>query len=300
MLSRRVLAFAPLLAAVFWGGMYVVSKWGFDAIPPITLGFLRVLLGAAVLVVLVRIYYPTRAFSRRDWYGFTFLGVWVAITMATQFVGTDLTTASEGSLITVLTPVFTVVLGVFVLDELITRRKSFGMGLALVGTVLVLAGQYDLVTIGAGSVMGIVMLIVASAGWAIYTVWGKPLIRRYSALETATYSTVIAVPMLAVLVPIELYVRDIAIGSIPVTLPIIAAVLYLGVLSTAVAWYCWYKGLEFADAGTVAVYFFAQPLVGAALGALFLDETVGLGFVLGGVLMAVGIYFVSTEKRRTA
>lgn len=298
MANSRVLAFAPLLAAVFWGGMYVVSKWGFDAIPPVTLAFLRVVLGAVVLLLVVRYRYPQRNFARRDWYGFAFLGVWVAVTMSTQFVGTDLTTASEGSLITVLTPAFTVVLGVLVLDETLTRRKTMGMGLALVGTAFVLGGQYDLTTIGAGSIGGIVLLVVASAGWAIYTVWGKPLIRRYSALETATYSTVIAVPMLAVLVPIELSVRDIAVGSLPLTGPLVAAVLYLGVLSTAVAWYCWYKGLEFADAGTVAVYFFAQPFVGAALGAVFLDESIGPGFVAGGVVMSVGIYLVSTAGTR--
>ncbi len=298
--TRRLLALAPLLAAALWGGMYVVSKWGFDAIPPVTLAFLRVVLGAAVLFAVVRYRYPRRTFSREDWQGFTYLGIWVAVTMSTQFVGTDLTTASEGALITVLTPVFTVVLGVLVLGELLTRRKSFGMGLALAGTLFVLAGQYDLATIGAGSVAGIGLLVVASVGWAIYTVWGKPLVRRYSALETATYSTVIAVPMLAVLVPIELYALDLSMSSISITGPIVAAVLYLGVLSTAVAWYCWYKGLEFVGAGTVAVYFFAQPLVGAALGAAFLDEPIGAGFAAGGVLMAVGIYLVSTAEANTA
>lgn len=297
--GRQVLAFVPLLAAVFWGGMYVVSKWGFETIPPVTLAFLRVVLGAGVLLIVVRYRCPQRTFTRRDWYRFAFLGVWVAVTMSTQFLGTDLTTASEGSLITVLTPVFTVGLGVFVLDEFLTRRKTVGMVLALLGTVSVLAGQYKLSTIGTGSVLGIGLLVVASAGWAVYTVWGKPLIRRYSALETATYSTAIAVPMLAVLVPVELHVRAVSVRSLPLDGAVLVAVLYLGVVSTAIAWYCWYKGLEFAGAGTIAVYFFAQPLVGAALGAVFLDETIGTGFVIGGAVMAVGIYLVSTDDART-
>ena len=290
------MAYAPLLAAAFWGGMYVVSKWGFDAIPPVTLAFLRVAVGATVLAAAVRVSYPSRAFTRRDWYSFAFLGLWVAVTMATQFVGTDLTTASEGALITVLTPVFTVVMGVLVLDELLTRRRVVGVALALAGTLVVLGGQYDLTVLGAGSAVGIAMLVVASVGWAAYTVWGKPLVRRYSALETATYSTVLAVPMLAVLVPIELTVRGVAVESLPLTLPIVAAVAYLGLLSTAAAWYFWYTGLEYADAGTVAVYFFVQPLVGATLGALLLDEPTGMWFVAGGLLMAVGIYAVSTDR----
>ncbi len=293
---REWMALAPLLAAVFWGGMYVVSKWGFGSIPPVTLAFFRVTLGAAVLGVVVKIRYPQRQFSRQDWLSFTFLGVWVALTMATQFVGTDLTTASEGALITVLTPVFTVFLAALVLGERLTPIKTAGMAVALVGTVIVLAGQYDLRTIGTGSGMGISLLVVASVGWAAYTVWGKPLIRQYSALETATYSTVLAVPMLAVFVPLELSVRDVAVSSLSFTPPVLAAIVYLGVVSTAAAWYCWYKGLEYVSAGTVAVYFFAQPIVGAALGSLLLGDSIGLGFVVGGVVMAVGMYLVSTQS----
>ncbi len=276
--------------------MYIVSKWGFDAIPPVTLAFLRVALGAATLLGVVRFVYPTRAFSRQDWTGFGFLGVWVAVTMVTQFVGTDLTTASEGALITVLTPIFTLVFGVVVLDETLTRRNVFGMGLAVCGTGLVLAGQYDLASVGLGSLFGVLLLVLASVGWAVYTVWGKPLIRRYSALETATYSTMLAVPLIGLLVPVELAVADVALSTIPFTLPVVAAVSYLGVLSTAVAWYCWYKGLETLDAGTVAVYFFAQPVVGAGLGALLLGESVGPGFVAGGVILAGGIYLVRTAR----
>ena len=82
---------------------------------------------------------------------------------------------------------------------------------------------------------------------------------------------------------------------VPMTLSVIGAVLYLGVLSTAAAWYLWYKGLEYVDAGTVAVFFFVQPLVGTLLGAILLGEAIGLGFVAGGVVMAIGVYIVSTS-----
>jgi drug/metabolite transporter (DMT)-like permease len=73
-------------------------------------------------------------------------------------------------------------------------------------------------------------------------------------------------------------------------------VLYLGVLSTAAAWFLWYRGLEALDAGVVAVFFFAQPVVGAALGAIFLSESLGPGFVAGGVVMGVGVWVVSTAR----
>ncbi|NEU58312.1 DMT family transporter [Halorussus sp. MSC15.2] len=293
--TNPVYALAPLAAASLWGGMYVVSKWGFSAIPPVTLGFLRVVIGAAVLLVVVRRARPAREFSRTDRRRFVALGVAVTATIVTQFVGTDLTNASQGALLTVLTPVFTLLLGVSALSEPMTRRKSAGMALAAVGTLSVLAGRYDLTRMASGNAVGVAALLVASLAWAAYTVYGKPLVRAYSALETATYSTVAAVPMLGVLAAAELAVSGFSLGDVPLSLPVAGAVLYLGVLSTAVAWYLWYKGLEFVDAGTVAVFFFVQPLVGALLGALLLGEAIGPDFVVGGAVMAVGVYIVSTS-----
>jgi len=295
-LSRYVFAIAPLLASVLWGGMYVVSKWGFATIPPVTLAALRVAVGAATLLPVVALAYPSRSFSRRDWRGFAVLSTWVSVTLVTQFVGTDLTTASEGSLVTVLTPVATFALGVAVLGEHVSGRKTVGMLVALAGTGVVLASQYDLTALGASALSGVVLLVVASVGWAAYTVWGKRLVREYSALETATYSTLLAVPMVGAAAAVELAVTDAALAAADVSLATVGAVLYLGVAATAVAWYCWYKGVEYVDTGTVAVYFFAQPVVGAGLGALLLGETLTAGFVAGGAIMAAGIYVVSTAR----
>lgn len=58
----------------------------------------------------------------------------MTLTVATQFVGTELTNASQGSLLTVLTPVFTVLLGAVVLGERVTTVKAGGMTVAGVGT----------------------------------------------------------------------------------------------------------------------------------------------------------------------
>ncbi|HET7323430.1 MAG TPA: EamA family transporter [Halococcus sp.] len=296
MVRDRLLALAPLVAAVLWGGMYVVSEWSFSEIPPVTLSFLRVALGAGVLLVIVQRTAPQRSFSRQEWRGFVVLGFWVTVTLVPQFVGTALTNASQGSLLTILTPIFTVLLGVSVLGEQLTRRRLTGMALAVAGTLLVLVGHYDFSTLGGGTLAGIGMLFIASFGWAAFTVWGAPFVRKYSALETATYATVAAVPMIGVLVPIELAFRDGGFSGLVLTPLLVGAVLYLGVASTAAAWYLWYTGLKYADAGAVAVFFFAQPVVGVALGALILNESIGVGFLVGGVAMVIGLYMVTTDR----
>ncbi|OIB57028.1 DMT family transporter [Natrialba sp. SSL1] len=295
-ISPYLFALAPLAAAALWGGLYGVSKWGFDAVPPLTLAFLRVAVGAIALLTVVNYVYPRRRFSRRDLLSFAVLGAVVAASLATQFVGTALTTASQGSLITVLTPIFTILLGVSLLGEDLSPRLVAGITIATAGTVIVLSGQYHLAELAGVATTGILMLLLASATWALYTVLGKPLIERYSALETATYSCVAAVPMLAVLVPVELARTDASLSSIPVTPELVVAVLYLGLLGTAAAWYLWYKGLEYVDASVISAFFFVQPVVGAIFGAAVLGESLGSRFVLGGAVMAVGVYLVSTES----
>jgi len=293
--GRYVFALAPLAAAALWGGMYVVSKWGFALVPPVTLGFLRVALGAGALWLVVAGRGGPGP-TREEWSTFAALGGWVTLTVATQFVGTELTNASQGSLLTVMTPVFTVALGALVLGERVTARKAAGMTVAGVGTAVVLAGQYDLASIAAGNLVGVALLLVASAAWAGYTVWGLRAVRRHGALRAATYSSLASVPMLGVAAAVELWYVGLSPAALPVTLESVGAVLYLGLASTAAAWFLWYKGLEYVSAGTVAVFFFAQPAVGAALGAALLGEALGSGFLAGGALMAVGIWTVSRER----
>lgn len=291
-------AFGPLLAAALWGGMYVVSKWGFAVVPPLTLGFLRVALGGVVLYALVRVNGENEGIDAADYRGFAVLGGWVAATIATQFIGTELTNASQGSLLTILTPVFTVALGAAILGERVGVRKMVGIVIALVGTLVVLGGQYNLAELVAGtgaSLVGVFLLIVASLCWAGYTVWGLPLVRRYSGLTAATYSTLAAIPMLAPLAVVELYLDPPPLAAVLAPRAIFV-VLYLGLAATAAAWVLWYRGLETLPAGTVAAFFFAQPVVGAALGAVLLGEPVGPLFVLGGTVMTVGVWVVSSAR----
>ncbi|WP_128905575.1 DMT family transporter [Halorubrum amylolyticum] len=293
--GRYAFALAPLVAAALWGGMYVVSKWGFALIPPVTLGFLRVAVGGGALWLVVAGRGGSTP-SRDEWPAFVALGGWVTLTIATQFVGTELTNASQGSLLTVLTPVFTVLLGAAVLGERVTAAKAGGMTVAGVGTAVVIAGQYELGSMAAGNAVGVALLLIGSAAWAGYTVWGLPAVRRHGALRAATYSSLASVPMLGALAAGELWYLGVSPADIPVTIESVAAVLYLGLGSTAAAWYLWYKGLEFVPAGTVAVFFFAQPAVGAALGAALLGEALGPGYLVGGALMTAGIWTVSRER----
>lgn len=295
--KRYAFALGPLAAAALWGGMYVVSKWSFALVPPVTMGFFRVVLGAAALWLGLRVTGGgTTTPAREDWPALVGLGGWVTLTIVTQFLGTELTNASQGSLLTVLTPVFVVVLGATLLGERVTRAKGAGIALAAVGTAVVVAGQYDVRTIAAGNAAGVLLLVAASVAWAGFTVRGVAVVRRYGALTAATYATIAATPMLGLLAAAELWYLGRTLTAVTLSAESLLAIGYLGVGSTAAAWFLWYKGLEYVPAGTVAVFFFIQPVVGTALAAVLLGEQVGPQFVVGSLVIGVSVWVVSRER----
>ncbi|MBI4392075.1 MAG: DMT family transporter [candidate division NC10 bacterium] len=284
-------ALFPLLAAAIWGGMYVVSKWSFAELPPVTLGFARMTLGGLACWLLV--WRTGRAgYGSEDRGRFIRLGATVCGTIVTQFVGTDLATAAEGALLTTTTPAFVVLLAWLLLREVPTARTSGGTILAFGGVVVVVAGQTGLQELFAGeTVWGSLLLLAAAAAWALVTVLGKPLVARYGALPAMTYGCLWSLPFF---LPVLLW----EVSRRPVPLPSaggVFAILYLGLASTALAWYLWYKGLEGLPAGVVAVFFFAQPVVGGVLAWLFLGERLGAAFLLGGTVIASGILLAARE-----
>ncbi|HEY7348492.1 MAG TPA: EamA family transporter [Ktedonobacterales bacterium] len=304
--ARRVglVGLAPLLAACLWGGMYVVSRASFDAIPPITLGLLRVIIGGLTLWLALRLTVPRapqtagvvrRASAPADQWRFLLLGATLAATIITQFWGTALASAHDGALLTTITPVFVVPIAWALLGERPGWRVVAGTGLALIGVVIVVASNVGArgSASSSASLLGDALLLISALCWALFTVLGAPIVRRRSALVASAYATLWSILLLAPFVPFELAQRPFGL----ITPSLVLAVLYLGWGATALAWFLWYKGVERLDAAVAAVFFFAQPLVGGLLSALFLHETLSPAFWLGGAVLAGGIVLASAQKQ---
>jgi len=85
-------------------------------------------------------------------------------------------------------------------------------------------------------------------------------------------------------------------GMGAITPGVIAGVLFIGIISTGLAMYLWNSAFAILDAGVASLTFFAQPVVGTILGAIFLNEAITPLFIIGGVLIGVGLLISSTEK----
>jgi drug/metabolite transporter (DMT)-like permease len=85
-----------------------------------------------------------------------------------------------------------------------------------------------------------------------------------------------------------------------VSLGVVGGVIYLGVISTALAMYLWNRAFALLEAGTASLTFFAQPVVGAGLGAILLGESISVLFLIGAALIGAGLWLASRGSNRPA
>jgi drug/metabolite transporter (DMT)-like permease len=139
---------------------------------------------------------------------------------------------------------------------------------------------------------GNLILVGAALTWALYSV----LVRRSAGGVGALPFTFVALlgglPLALALGAWEL--ARVGVGDL--TLSIWLGVLYLGLVSTAMAAYWWNYAFEHLEAGLASLTFFAQPLVGAALGALLLGERFTPLFLMGAALILVGLWLAARRR----
>ncbi|RNB78160.1 DMT family transporter [Brevibacillus panacihumi] len=271
------------LAAAIWGGVYVVSKVVLDVIPPFTLLIIR--FGIALIVLGAFVVARREYIAKKDaplLMAIAFVGVTISI--AAQFLGTKLSSAHMGALITSASPAFIALFAIWILKERIKWQQTAGILLATVGVMIVIGvpSEADTHT----SWIGNLILLVAALSWGLYTVLSKKATQKYSSLTVTTYAAFFG---LIFSWPLSVWELAVTPVSWEWSWQIWMGVLYIGIISTAGAFYLWNKGFEWMRAGSGAGFFFVQPIVGAFLGWLLLGEHLGAGFFAGACFIFLGV-----------
>jgi drug/metabolite transporter (DMT)-like permease len=285
-----------LLAAAIWGGMYVVSKWVLAYVPPFTLLAMRLLLGTGSLVLWLCWRGAWPRLAPRQWLQLLALGVLgYGISLGFQFSGTQLSTAANGAVITAATPALVFLFARGLLGEAIQPRQWAALVLSTLGVLLIInpwqAG------LEAQLWRGNLLLVGAALTWALYSV----LVRWLSAhspqpLDPLVLTLVAFIGGLLVVLPaasLELQRQPMA----AMNAGLLAGILYLGVVSTALAAYLWNRAFAMLPAGIAGLTFFAQPLVGAGLGIGLLGEPFSLHFAAGAALILACLWLAAQGDR---
>jgi drug/metabolite transporter (DMT)-like permease len=280
-------------AASIWGGMYVASKYVLNYIPPFTLVWLRYAIAFVVLFAVLKTSKKKKEnIVKKDWILIGCIGfVGYFISISCQFIGTKLSDAHTGALITSATPVFIVVFARLILKEALTLRKIISLFLAVVGVIIIVGWESNFGSYFLGSMI----LVLAAITWALLSILVKIASRRLSSLTITTYAILVAFIFTTPLMLWEMQFNDFYYKSIL----IILGILYLGVVSTAGAFFLWNKGMELMDAGIGSLFFFFQPVVGSLLGWALLKEEITISFFLGGALILTSVLIVCVKEKKS-
>lgn len=278
------------IGASLWGGMYVASKYALDLIPPFTLLFIRYILAS---VILVGWCYKSRIAvipKQKKWIMFQvgFMGCFLSV--ALQFIGTKLSSAHMGSVITTLSPVFQSVFAVVLLKQPASKRQMLSIIVSFIGIFIITDAvsiiRHEPINIGNLFFLG------AAALWGYYSILVKQASDFHSTLTITTWGILLATAFSFPPAVYEFGSWDISamINSI-----VIFSLLYLGIASTTIAFYCWNKGSALINPHQAGLFIFLQSIVGSILGYLLLGEELNITFVVGTVLIlaAVGLSIYS-------
>ena len=261
-------------------------KWAGDEMPVGVVVFLRY--GGASLGFLVGNLFTGRPrWHRSDLGLFGLLGALTfALAPTLQIASLRYTQAIDVSILIALEPMLTALVAALLLKEHVSRRTALAL---LVGT----AGMFLLSGVGlpsggglaAGRLLGNLMFLASLLFEVAVTVSGRCLAYRYRPSD-AVQAMMLAGCLTAGLVyagPIA--AMDFAAPSLRAW----GSIVYLVVGPSIFSYTLWYRILREVPANRVALSLFFQPVIGTLLGYFLLDETIGVGTLLGGALVCGGL-----------
>ena len=302
-LSPRLLALLTM-PPLMWAGNAVVGRAMAGQVPPLTLNFLRWLL--AVLFLLPLGWRALRPWSRiaARWRYLAALGLFgVGLYNAFQYLALVTSTPLNVTLVAASMPVWMLLVGALFFGERPLRRQVLGAGLSVAG-VLVVIGRGSLQTLlGVHFVPGDLYILLAALGWAFYS-WllarppahmrGEQRPRPDEGWDWAGLLLVQALFGLAAAGGFS--AGEQLLGALPIhwTWGVAAALLYVSLGASIVAYRCW--GLGVAEGGPALAAFFGNltPLFAALLSAALLGEmprpyhALAFGLIVGGIAVSLG------------
>ena len=268
---------------LIWGTGFVVAKGAISEFPPILLMAFRFLVTAVVLVWFVK---PPVGQLRTL---FLIAIVASAIQYSLTFSGLKGLDAGFAALIVQLEVPFLVILGAIILGEKASQRKWTGIIIAFAGVGL-LVGKVEF-----NNAWGSVALVVFGAfTWAVGQIFVRKL-KNIDGLTTTAWIAIFATPQLFIMSLIfeTNQMEFIENASVSVWW----SVLYLGVIMTALGYYFWNTLIRTYAIEKVAPFLLLLPVFSLIGGVLFLGELISIAKVLGGLIVILGVAFVSLEKK---
>ena len=279
---------AAILAVFIWGGSPLVTKIGTQSTDAFALALLRTIAAipfAFIVIVVMRLKLPWRGRDSIDILGVAITGLIGFPVLFT--LGVAQTTAGHAAVAAAATPVFA-----GLMDAAVNRRWPamawwIGVSVAFVGVVILIWESVGLQMVGA-SWRGDLLVTAATFSVALSFLFGARLTPRFGAPAVTMWSAIIAgfilIPVLLVYATLDDLAHVAPAGW--------AAIVYLAVGSSIVAYMAWFFALTRGGISRMSVWHFALPVIGIAAAAIFLGEPLTPLLVAATVVVLLGVGLV--------
>jgi len=274
-----------IFLALIWASAFFNIKIATYSFGPITIAFLRVFFGA--IPVLLLCYYKkikVEAFSK-DWHWFAMIGF---INLVAPFYliayGVQSVQSNLAAILMSTTPLSSTVLGHFYTkNEKFNFVKTIGILIGFSGILYLFS---DNILINENNILSALLILLGSTCYVI----GGVLTLKISKKKNENVTGSILIWAVIILIPIVSFAEQ--PWNINPRLDSTISVMYLGLVSTGIAWLLRFKilvknGLIFQSQVSYLI-----PIFGTILSYIFLKELITFKVLISLIAVSVGIYFV--------
>jgi drug/metabolite transporter (DMT)-like permease len=282
--QTAVTYFGLVVLSVIWGLAFVAIKEADQVLSPVNLALMRWLIASVLFFVLLPVMGKSKSrFERKDVPRLllvAFANV-AGYHISLNYAETTISAGLSGLLIA-FGPVFIVVLSVFVLSEKAGRKVLLALLLAVFGTLLLSLSSMSVNDLS--SLYGPGAVILSALCYALFAVFGKPLVQKYGSgsvtIRAGLLGTAMILPLLS-----SSFISQ--VESLPLDGWI--SVLYLSVISTVLGYMLFYKLVSQGAVSRLSIQLYLVPIVSVVGGVLLLGESVTPLTAIGGATMLAAV-----------
>jgi drug/metabolite transporter (DMT)-like permease len=282
----------PVLAGIslsfIFGFSFLFSKDALDVTSPFELLAHRFTLAVLLLILLIwlkAIKFKLSGSLVRDLLPLTLFQP--IIYFVGETFGVKLTSASESGLVIALIPVAVTAFGDWFLGEKVNLRYWFYISLSVLGVIIIVLANSGL-EFGTHTV-GILNLVMAVIGAAIYNIWSRKLSKRYNPVEI-TVAMMASGAVFFNLIYLITEKPGAHYFKAFFQLRALPSLLYLGLLSSVGAFFLLNYMLSRMTASKTASFVNLTTIVSVAAGVFFRGESFGLLHLIGGIFILAGVW----------
>ena len=275
--------------ALIWSSAFFNIKIATESFGPVTIAFLRVFLASIPLIILCNIKKIKIEVFSKDWYWFALIG-FVNLVIPFFFISYGIK-AVQSNLAAILmssTPLTSTILGhYFTKNEKFNLIKTIGVLIGFSGIVYLFS---DNILINENNFYSALLILLGATGYVV----GGVLTLKISNKRNENVTTSICIWASIILLPLTLIFEQ-PWSSNPNTLSVISVV-YLGLVSTGLAWLLRFSILKKNGLIFQSQVSFLIPIFGIILGYIFLKELITPKIIVSVVLVLVGIYLAKKSN----